>query len=449
MENQGIKNKNPWSRFRRIFVLGSVMVGLILVGLYSCTDDNGSTQQNQTHKNIEEVSEATINFVKAAVAYESARFDTLSVDDVDELTISYINAGEIFVEMAENMIAGDKQKSQKNGVGEQCVQAAAGVFGISGLDPGVIKELSDLIKETGDTLRALRQARELQHIDGNQYNDLVNKIRVEKPLDGVGIGFSAIMGAGASGLTGSAVTASAGLATAVSLPGLAVIGAVGGTVGYGTYKLWSWYRDDTKVGGGLFIAAATGSLGEPIPATLFAEGANIAIAIDGAAPILLENFPYPDTGHQMHIEINAEDLTQVAQAIDLGEVKNTAPQTVEVCYWQEVATGDHCDQVAYVSGYPTPSQPPAGQQVIVWGSVMPVIADCELHFSIVGTDGYSKSETHTTNAQGQASFSIPGAQAGVIDKVTITAVNGTSYEVTYVFSGSTKDEQNGETIYRR
>ena len=81
---------------------------------------------------------------------------------------------------------------------------------------------------------------------------------------------------------------------------------------------------------------------------------------------------------------------------------------------------------------PVPADPAPGQNVVVTVVIFPPEAGITVLFTIVGTDGYSNSDTPTTNANGVATFTIPGAAAGVVDVVTVT-VGGLSAEVTYVF----------------
>ena len=64
---------------------------------------------------------------------------------------------------------------------------------------------------------------------------------------------------------------------------------------------------------------------------------------------------------------------------------------------------------------------------------MPPAKGCNIHFSIVGTDGYTDEQTKKSDNNGKATFNIPGAEKGVFDKVTITSSNGKKQIVTYTF----------------
>ncbi len=420
----------------------SLMLIALLFLLPGCKDENEKNEEIESfHTDITNVVDATTEFVENAVVYESSRFDILSSEEIKTVFENYITAGEIFIEHMEKVQGNSyNTKGILNEPVVECVSAVSGFFDISGISPGMVKDLGDLIRDTRDTVAALNTALQQGIIDDNQYLDLMNNVRTNKPLDAVGIGFSSIVGAGAGAFT----TLACGAAGVATLPALVTVGVVGGTVGYGTYRIWSWYKGGTKSDEFFYISSASASLGEPIPATLFADGASMAIAIDGYAPVLIENFPYPESGNFMSIEVDGEKLSDIKSSDHPANLKNSN-NLIEVCFIQELASGNDCNEITFVSGYATPQNPAPGQNVSVTGSVMPVVEGCEIHFSIIGTDGYTSSGTYSTNAQGQAYFGIPGAAPGVIDKVTIQSANGASYVVTYVFSGSEKASASGSS----
>lgn len=81
-----------------------------------------------------------------------------------------------------------------------------------------------------------------------------------------------------------------------------------------------------------------------------------------------------------------------------------------------------------------PASPGPGQSVTVYARIAPAVAGEEIFFSIVGTDGYTKSETNLTNAEGLATFYIPGGGEGVVDTVTVRLVRtGQTRVITYSF----------------
>lgn len=423
--------------------LSYLIMVIILIIVGACDNDKDESKKvEQFHQDISNVVESITLFVEKAVVYESAQFQTMTPEQVEVIFEEYLVAGEAFVENIQKVVSDSHgTKSSPHNPIPDCVMAVSGFFDVAGISPGMIKDIADLIKETRDTITALNQARAMQIIDDNQYLALSSQLKIDKSIDGVGIGFSAIMATGA-GLFTTLACGAAGVATA---PALVTVAVVGGTVGYGTYRLWTYYRGKNKSDPPFYMSAVSGTLGEPIPATLFDDGARMIIAIDGYAPVMIESFPYPNLGHNMTVEIDAARLNLFTGDPGGSLLLKSSQTMVEVCYFQELSTGTDCELIAFVSGSANPPNPAPGQSVIVTGSIMPVTPDCALHFSIVGTDGYSNSATHTTDENGQATFWIPGAKPGVVDKVTITAANGASYMVTYVFSGT----KEGETFAER
>jgi hypothetical protein len=88
---------------------------------------------------------------------------------------------------------------------------------------------------------------------------------------------------------------------------------------------------------------------------------------------------------------------------------------------------------------PNPADPGPGQTVIVTACVVPARADVVISFDIVGTDGFTKTESPATNGEGCADFSIPGGAENVVDVVTVTVgkqpsvLNPVTSSVTYTF----------------
>ncbi len=423
----------------RLSFLPSLLLAVAAIVFACSKDDNGKQLSDieEFHQDITNLTVSTTDFVQAAVIYESARFDTLDIASIDGIVQDYLTAGEGFVHYFQKLL-GQSSKDNKSAVANPaitCVKAVSGFFDVQGISPSMVMDISELIQSTKDTVAALNEALNQQIINENQYQELINQVRIEKSLDSVGIGFSAGMGT----LGGAFTYLACGAAKVAAAPAILTVGAVGVVVGGGTYLLWSYYRGNDKDSqGNLYISSVEGVLGEPIPATLFGEDATMVIAIDGHVPILFEDFHYPDAGNMMTLEINGDELST------LDDYSDQSPDTksgnlVEVCYWQETAIAEDCNLITFVSGNAIPPNPAPYQSVTVVGSVMPVVQGCDIHFSIVGTDGYTNSGTYQTDSNGQASFGIPGAYPGVIDKVTITANNAT-YVVTYVFSGGSKDE---------
>jgi hypothetical protein len=105
----------------------------------------------------------------------------------------------------------------------------------------------------------------------------------------------------------------------------------------------------------------------------------------------------------------------------------------------------NCADVFFMTLTPTPSNPGPGEDVIVKARLSPIIQNCPVYFTIVGTDGYANTATLRTNKDGEARFAIPGASQGTEDVVTAAVVKEDDsgvvdteteviqMEVTYVF----------------
>ncbi|TYT73463.1 hypothetical protein FIM25_15070 [Desulfobotulus mexicanus] len=83
-----------------------------------------------------------------------------------------------------------------------------------------------------------------------------------------------------------------------------------------------------------------------------------------------------------------------------------------------------------------PASPPEGVSVTVTASISPAHEGVEIGFRVVGTDGYTDSETVKTDSSGQARIFIPGADSGVRDTITATVLRtGYSRSFSYTFVG--------------
>lgn len=82
----------------------------------------------------------------------------------------------------------------------------------------------------------------------------------------------------------------------------------------------------------------------------------------------------------------------------------------------------------------SPSDPEPYEGITVTAKISPAKAGEDIFFSIVGTDGYSDSETVKTNSEGKANFYVPGGAEGVRDEVRIKIVSsGTERILVYTF----------------
>lgn len=424
-----------------------VVLAFILMGT-SCEKDNEVEEVEQLSNDVSELSISAVSFIESAISYETKAISaTTPVEEVEEIFNDFITAGELFVENV-NLVTAKKTVLVYNDNLKtdpvSCVLAPTGLFDVSGLSPAAVKALADIIKNTKDEHDALMKARESGAISEEEYNDLANQLRKRNNLEAINWGASGMVGVLTAGTVAGAKIAAAGtvgVGAIMTAPALITIGAIGATATYVSYKVFSWYSKSNKDGEEYtFFSAFQWELDTPFPVTMIGQDAKVVISFDGYAPILLENILFPTGDNDLRIEV---DLKKVS------DLKSGQASTTEVCYFHPPRTiGQNCDMIFFVTGQPDPPNPAAGQGVTVTGTLLPRTEGCDIHFSIIGTDGYSNSAQKITNDEGFATFYIPGASPGVFDKVTITAGNGAQSVVSYYFAGS-GDDKNLQPVIRR
>jgi hypothetical protein len=384
-------------------------------------DDEGGTVEEFSDVTVD-VAKSLEDFVVKTQAYETAVFTNMTASETRAIVDDYINAGEKLVDDLNALIDmqhdGSSAMMMKSTNDLPCGPVDLVPDLGNGMSPGLAKSVASLIEETKGEVKKIQEKYDNGEIDETLYNEAMNQLKLMKTTKAYNLGIGAILGTGASIGTGLII----GTATA---PAVAVVTAVGVTVGTGYYLISNWWYGIHKNGleeEKYLVTAVKGKIGDPLPSTMFENYSNMIIAIDGYAPISLAQFELPEKGHQKTIEIKpvkAEDVDEYG--------------TTEVCYYDELLTATSCEEVAFVTGTPYPQDPGPGVGVTVTASLMPSVEGCNISFSIVGTDGYSNSATYPSDANGQASFYIPGGAEGVVDHVTITTENGKQFTVTYVF----------------
>lgn len=441
---------------KRAWLLPVVAMLLFAMSHTACSKDEQSAPEILSDQ-ISKVTLDAIEFIDKAIIYETTIYNpnAITIEEVNIIFNDFFDAGEAFAKSLGDLLGNSGSKSiHGDGLKDdalECVMAPVGEFDFFGLSPGLAIKIGNIIKDAKNAREAIDKAYENGELDELEYWEAIEKIPHDFNINIVNMTGATIGGAGAGALTGYAIVQSSGvgIAGAIGKYGLAVtVGApvaVGVGTAYGLYRLFSWYTSTDKSGDEtVHLVSFPWEFDVPIPAFLFGENAKIAISMDDYAPILIENLILPQDDYNIRIEFEAIPFDQL-DSKELG-AKSTFS---EVCFYQEpVQPGENCDDVMFVVGEPIPPSPAAYQGVTVVATLMPVTQGCDIHFSIIGTDGYSNSATHSSNHLGQASFYIPGAMPGVFDKVTITSSNGASHTVSYYFGGSAK-EFDPETITPR
>ncbi len=380
------------------------------------------------HQSVVDVTLSLDDFIQKAQVYESSNYDKLDAKQSLKVINDFITSGEKLIADVSQMQK-SKTKSASTGFKSTadfpCSVCDLAPGDGSGMSPAFMKGIADLIAETKGEVSKIEAKFNNKEITEDQYDAALKQLAKMKTVKAANFGFSAILGTGASGLTGAAISSVGGIGAVMSAPAIIAVVGVGAVVGTGYYLISNWYYGIQKNGlaeNQMYVFTAKGKIGDPIPTTLLKNGANLTIAIDGYAPVYIPSFQLPAAGNKKSIEIKSLPL------------KDAAPGTkIEVCTKEEVYVAQGCSEILYVSGSPSPADPGPGQGVTVTATIFPAVVGCDVAFSITGTDGYSKSSNYQSNSKGQASFYIPGGAAGVYDIVTITASNGMKHTVTYTF----------------
>lgn len=262
-----------------------------------------------------------------------------------------------------------------------------------------------------------------------EYRACLAKALKDNMLASVGTGTSAtagvLAGLGAKLIVGGAAFAGSGAAITVGGPIL-----VGAGVALGVKLLWSWCTSGSQPYGldpGLMatgdqcqLQTADVNPGQKVP-VMIPGSADLMISIPGYVPILIKNFSPPEPGTDLQLDFDP-----------IPADPNFPGQVITIDYNELPYVGDSCDDIGAITASHYPLDPGSGVGVTVTGQLIPAVSGCATNYNIVGTDGYSNSETKTSAADGTSSFYIPGGACGVNDVVTVAA-NGITFTVTYTF----------------
>lgn len=378
---------------------------------------------------IEDMNSCLENFVLKTQEYESANFNSLSVAEINKIFSDYVSAGNDFVsalesqiELQENWSSISKSKSTTKSAACEFVSSLPDV---SGINPQTAKDVGDLVSGTSEEMKKIEKEytenlKTMGEAEAAEiYCEACKELRNKQLKKATNWGFGALMGTGAAVVVGGAVS----IAGAPVLVTMGAATAAGMVVGKAASWLCSWYSDTKSDGNGMFcMTTGKTTIGGHLPTDMIPEGSDVWIQVDGYAPLVIENFKYPEDGMERTYELPLVKTNEI-----------TSDTELECCAIDTELVADSCDDIVYVTGVASPTNPEPFQDVTVTATITPVIAGCEITFNIIGTDGYSKTQTKTTNSSGKASFGIPGGSSEVYDKVTITTCNNKQYIVTYTF----------------
>ncbi|MFA7628963.1 MAG: hypothetical protein WCY37_06225, partial [Candidatus Dojkabacteria bacterium] len=423
-EANNLKNKDMKNLLKLTLLSLFLFANAVSCDLFNDDDKDAGTISVYSNQ-LADLSATNQSFAEASHELLSANFSKMQVPEIRSLVNKFIETGEDFVK---NLEAIEKfQKNSSGGYAEKSASAVCSVYDViptldNGVGVGLAKSVGDIIADTKGDVKKIEKMYKSGEIDDLEYKEILDELRQKKLLKTGGITIGAITGTGAALLTGAIV----GVASAPTLPAIATVAVVGGVVGGTVTWFANWYSganksataDESK----MFLISGKTTNGGIIPLNHLKSGMNLTLVPQGKAPVTITNFKLPESGINRTIEFEPKDLNSASKE-----------EGYEVCFFDEPMVANSCSDVMFVNAYPSPANPSPGQSVTVHAAITPPISGCNISFKIVGTDGYSDSETKVTDAQGHASFGIPGAESGVVDVVTITTSNGKTYTVTYVF----------------
>jgi hypothetical protein len=96
----------------------------------------------------------------------------------------------------------------------------------------------------------------------------------------------------------------------------------------------------------------------------------------------------------------------------------------------DINAGGKAEIVSFTT---TPADPAPGQNYIAEALIQCAPPGTQVTLSIAGTDGYSNSKTATIPGDANVTLTVPGAEAGVRDVVTVTVSNGPTKQIALIF----------------
>ena len=172
--------------------------------------------------------DALENFVVKSQAYENAKFSTVKAAQTKQIMDAYFDAGTKFVAVMQNIQALQNQTKSihlKSGVPPvPCSPMDFIPDATSGISPGLVKNVADLIAETKGDRDAIQAKFDKGEIDENTYNAACDKLKMTKTVKAVNTGIGAVLGTGAAMGAGLVVGAT-------TLPAIATVTVVGVEIG--------------------------------------------------------------------------------------------------------------------------------------------------------------------------------------------------------------------------
>lgn len=141
----------------------------------------------------------------------------------------------------------------------------------------------------------------------------------------------------------------------------------------------------------------------------------LSVHIYGCAPIVVPSISIGDEGMDIDITCMPTDIATAEEVISATE---DASATVAGAFIDP--TSGTCDKITQILVDPNPTNPIPLEDVLMTITVFPAAGDCNVSYSVIGSDNYTLSGELATDARGIITFSIDGGEEGVVDNVSIT-----------------------------
>ena len=229
----GGKNHFPFLKY----LFSTVILVFLLVFAPGCDLFNDDPAENADvvsyNDAVIDLNKSLEDFILKTQIYESTNFTGKTHAESKKIVDDFITSGEKLKSDLDIMLASEKGTggSLKSMAVSNDLPTCGPVDLIpgtdSGLSPGLAKAVGDLIAETKGEVAKIEEKHNNGEIDDNVYNEALNTLKIKNSTKAVNIGFGAVMGCGASVVTGLAL-GSAGVAL---LPAVAIVTGVGVLVG--------------------------------------------------------------------------------------------------------------------------------------------------------------------------------------------------------------------------
>ena len=412
-----------WGRIQCAFLSGMLIVGTSCGGGGGGGGGGSVSPQAAALNNQElEVNQKALAYAQAYAGFIGANLTSLTAAQIQSAINAYVQAGGDFATEVEAY--SDLLVAYGNDFAAIKSQSFGGADSLT-----TVNDVRSLIQTAKDGEAQCAQQFHVGEVDEDLagYKDCIDQLRKTSLANVANTGVGGVVGGGVGAVAGLAASA-AGATLLVSFGVAAGVGLVAGVV-------WNWCTSSPPSQIHWGKNAVSGEFctfnSHQGAVTEDANGNNIAVfglpqgtgtvSIHVGGAVFVREITIGPNGTTINLSeacLNGDD------AACNSETTVSDGATVQ---------SDNCSVITALVATASPPDPAPNESVNVTAEVLPNVSGCDVDFSIVGTDGFSKSETLTTDSSGVAGpFFIPGATESVVDTVTIM-VNSISRDLVYTF----------------